>query len=370
MLAQPVMVTANVALPPMNTALASPIAFREKVPEPVFGDGLPPASALLLQARIKDLKLHLAGTRLEKFITQIYEELEANGISHRPECYLSDQWGCPSGVPVIGIPFYLADQNLLHIEDALGAGAESERDIMMYLRHEAGHAFNYAFKLHETDEWKKVFGDFQKPYLDTYKPHPFSRKYVTHLSGWYAQKHPDEDFAETFAVLLTPNSNWRERYKGWGALKKLNYVEEVIAKVGRSQPQVTLDERDMDVDQMEETVLDHYRQRALEEKIDLSIGEQLDQDLAALFEPEYVGSISADTLLRSERQTMIHAVTLYSGVSRAVVKSVLDHLLERVSALRLTIHRDKAREYSTKLNVLLTTLAMNFLYTDKFFDGD
>ena len=92
-----------------DTALASPVAFREKAPEPLFGEGLPPASALLLQARIKDLKLHLAGTRLEKFIHQLYEELEAAGISHRPECYLSDQWGCPSGVPVIGIPFYLAD---------------------------------------------------------------------------------------------------------------------------------------------------------------------------------------------------------------------------------------------------------------------
>lgn len=354
----------------MSTALANPAAFREKVPEPYFDVGLPPASEQLLQARIKDLKLHLKGTRLDKFIHQLYEELEAKSISHRPECYLSDQWGCPSGVPVIGIPFYLADQNLLHIEDALGAGAESERDIMMYLRHEAGHAFNYAYKLYETEEWKKLFGDFGKPYLDAYKPHPFSRKYVAHLSGWYAQKHPDEDFAETFAVWLTPNSNWSERYKGWGALKKLQYVHETITKVGRTTAPVTLDERDMDVNQMEETVLDHYRQRALEEKIDLSIGDQLDQDLVALFETENSGSTGAETLLRAERAMLIHAVTQYSGVSRGVVMSVLDHLLERVSMLKLTVHRDKAREYTTKLTVLLTTLAMNFLYTDKFFDAD
>lgn len=364
------MVPASVPKPTMTTALASPVAFREKAPEPLFGEGLPPASALLLQARIKDLRLHLAGTRLEKFIHQLYEELEAQGISHRPECYLSDQWGCPSGVPVIGIPFYLADQNLLQIEDALGAGAESERDIMMYLRHEAGHAFNYAYKLYETEDWKKLFGDFGKPYLDTYKPHPFSRKYVAHLSGWYAQKHPDEDFAETFAVLLTPGSTWQERYKGWGALKKLQYVQEVITKVGRTEAPVTLDERDMDVAQMEETVLDHYRQRALEEKIDLSIGDQLDQDLVALFEPENMGATGADTLLRAERQALIHAVTQYSGVSRGVVKSVLDHLLERVTELKVTVHRDKARDYVTKLTVLLTTLAMNYLYTDKFFDAD
>jgi hypothetical protein len=353
----------------MTTALASP-AVREKAPEPMFGESLPPASAHLLQAKIKDLKLHLAGTRLEKFISQLYEEMEKAGISLRPECYLSDQWGCPSGVPVIGIPFYLADPNLLQIEDALGAGAETERDIMMYLRHEAGHAFNYAYKLYETEEWRKLFGDFGKPYLDAYKPHPFSRKYVAHLSGWYAQKHPDEDFAETFAVLVTPNSDWSLRYKGWGALKKLQYMQEVITRVGRTPAPVTLDERDVDVTEMEETVLDHYRQRALEEKIDLSIGEQLDQDLVALFEGEGIGNTGAETLLRAERQALIHAVTQYSGVSRAVVKSVLDHLLDRVTALKLTVHRDKAREYTTKCTVLLTTLAMNYLYTDKFFDAD
>jgi Putative zinc-binding metallo-peptidase len=353
----------------MTTVLASPV-FREKAPEPHFGDGLPPASALLLQARIKDLKLHLTNTLLERYIGQLYDELEARGVSLRPPCYLSDQWGCPSGVPVIGIPFYLADPNLLQIEDALGAGAESERDIMMYLRHEAGHAFNYAYRLYEGDEWRKLFGDYAKPYVDTYKPHPFSRKYVVHISGWYAQKHPDEDFAETFAVWLTPNSKWPERYKGWSALKKLQYVDQVATKVGRAAPIVTLDERDMDVGEMEETVLDHYRQRMLDEKIDTSIGDKLDQDLLALFEAEGVGNTGADTLVRAERQMLTQSVTQYSGVSRGVVKSVLDHLLERITALKLSVHRDKAREYMTRLTALLTALAMNFLFTDKFFEND
>jgi Putative zinc-binding metallo-peptidase len=354
----------------MTTALASPAVFREKISEPHFGESLPPASAALMQARIKDLQLHVKGTPLERFIAQLYEEMEAKGLSLRPQCYLSDQWGCPSGVPVIGIPFYLADANLLQIEDALGAGAENERDIMMYLRHEAGHAFNYAYKLYESDEWRKLFGDYAKPYVDSYKPQPFSKKYVAHLSGWYAQKHPDEDFSETFAVWLTPDSNWPERYKGWGALKKLHYVESIAQQYGRSDAIVTLDERDVAVEEMEETVIDHYRQRALEERIDHSIGFQLDQDLSALFEPEGVGSSTADVLVRSERQPLLLAVTQYSGVSRAVVKSVLDHLLERVTELKLTVHREKAREYMTRLTSLLTALAMNYLYTDKFFEID
>ena len=106
---------------------------------------------------------------------------------------------------------------------------------MMYLRHEAGHAFTYAYKLHNTPEWKKIFGSFRRPYRDNYRPAPFSRDYVRHLPGWYAQKHPDEDFAETFAVWLTPRSNWRKRYRGWGAMAKLLYLNRLARQVGKER---------------------------------------------------------------------------------------------------------------------------------------
>ena len=143
-----------------------PPAFHER-PQPDPRDraqpALRPERQALLRARIKDLRLHLAGTPLERLIHQLYEELEARGSRLRPECYLSDQWGCPSGVPVIGIPFYLADPTLHSIEEASwAAGVESEREIMMYLRHEAGHCFNYAYQLYETEEWRKLFGDYQQ----------------------------------------------------------------------------------------------------------------------------------------------------------------------------------------------------------------
>src|SRR5262245_1704802 len=115
----------------MSAAVANVASFREKGPEHQFGDGLAATRPLVLQARINDLKLHLSGTVLERLISQLYRELETKGISLRPECYLSDQWGCPSGVPVIGVPFYLADPHLHSIEEALGAGAESENEIMM-----------------------------------------------------------------------------------------------------------------------------------------------------------------------------------------------------------------------------------------------
>ena len=102
---------------------------------------------------------------------------------------------------------------------------------MMYLRHEAGHAFNYAYELYKTPEWRDLFGPFRRPYRDDYRPVPFSRRFVRHIAGWYAQKHPDEDFAETFAVWLTPRSQWRrKRYKGWGAMAKLRYVDRMARK--------------------------------------------------------------------------------------------------------------------------------------------
>jgi len=345
----------------MSASSAIAVAVREP-PAP------PPFREELLQARIKDLRLRLAGTPLERFIRQLYAELDSRGISLQPQCYLSDQWGCPSGVPVIGIPFYLADPQLHSIEAAWGEGPESEREIMMYLRHEAGHCFNYAYRLHETEDWQKLFGDYSKPYQDEYKPQPFSRKYVVHISGWYAQKHPDEDFAETFAVWLTPNADWEKRYQGWGALKKLQYVQSTVTRLGRVEAPVQLIERDLDVDDMEETVLDHYRARQVRERIELQLNERLDADLFKLFEPPDAASAPAETLVRAERESLIHAVTQYSGVNRSVVSSLVGHLADRTAALGLTVHLDKTREYLTQVTSFATALAMNYLYTDRFFD--
>ena len=181
----------------------------------------------ILSKPIRQLGLKLEGSPLERFIQQLYKELNAKGL-HRfhPRCYLTDEWGCPNMEPVIGIPFYLADPKLQRLEAEMN-DIEDARQIMMYMRHEAGHAFNYAYALYKTEEWRNLFGPFRRPYRDNYKPVAFSRQFVRHMEGWYAQKHPDEDFAETFAVWLTPRSNWRKRYQGWGAMKKLLYMDRI-----------------------------------------------------------------------------------------------------------------------------------------------
>jgi hypothetical protein len=214
----------------------------------------------LLSRKISELPLKIEATHLEDLILELYKELETAGIVFKPKTYLSNDWGCPNGVPVIGIPFYLADPILCKLQTQMsGKKVEDDMTIMMLLRHEAGHTFNYAYRLYDKPEWQKLFGRFSVPYQDEYKVDPFSTRFVHHLAGYYAQKHPDDDFAETFAVWLTPYSNWQKAYTGTAALDKLLYVNNVLAKYGEKSPIVSAGRLDMPVEEMVMTLSEWYR---------------------------------------------------------------------------------------------------------------
>jgi Putative zinc-binding metallo-peptidase len=212
-----------------------------------------------LSRRISELRLKMEGTRLEELTIGLYKELGAAGIAFKPDIYLSDSWGCPNEVPVIGVPFYLADPALGNLLGQM-SGIEVENDVtvMMILRHEAGHAFNYAYRLYDKPEWKTLFGQFSQPYQEDYQVDPSSTRFVRHLEGCYAQKHPDEDFAETFAVWLTPYSDWRTAYAGTPALEKLQYVESVRAEYGDKPPIVTGGRVDTPVEEIGMTLREWY----------------------------------------------------------------------------------------------------------------
>src|ERR1051325_6073869 len=199
-------------------------------PVPADWDGLPDEE--LLNLRLCDLPLKI-DNELGERTEQLRAELHAAGIRAPVHFYISDEWFTPDGATTIAIPFYLAHPRLAKLEESQMLeveGGEYEW-CMRILRHEAGHAIDNAFKLRLRRRRLKVFGSYKKPYPESYSPRPYSKSFVLDLVAWYAESHPDEDFAETFAVWLTPNSEWRQRYGGWTSLKKLQYMDPLMPSV-------------------------------------------------------------------------------------------------------------------------------------------
>lgn len=321
----------------------------------------------ILGRPIRDLGLKLEGSPVEQFVHRLYSELDGKGLAKfRPGFYLTDEWGCPSGEPIIGIPFYLANPELAAFEKEIN-DLEDKREIMMYFRHEAGHAFNYAYKLYRTPEWKALFGPFRRRYLDNYRPVPFSRNYVRHLAGWYAQKHPDEDFAETFAVWLTPRSSWRKRYRGWGAMAKLRYMERIARELGNVDPVRRRGYPDVTVDDMESTVAEFYRQSVSETIpiVDLA----LDADLIDIFNVSKRRKKTvrpAQEFLLQHRKVVVDKVAYWTGVQRPLIKKLVEAVEARIGELGLRADRAREAEHLAEITVYATTLATNYMTRGKF----
>ncbi|MGH9458406.1 MAG: putative zinc-binding metallopeptidase [Thermoanaerobaculia bacterium] len=329
----------------------------------------PPEARDLLLRPIRDLRLRIEGSPVEKFIERLYVELDRKGLKEfRPHFYLTDQWGCPDEEPVIGVPFYLVNPALASIERAVN-DLEGEREIMRYMRHEAGHAFNYAYELYKTDEWRDLFGPFRRAYRDEYTPIPFSKKFVRHIEGWYAQKHPDEDFAETFAVWLTPGSNWKKKYAGWGALRKLQYVDRIAQEVGEKAPPKTSGEIDYTVDDLAQSLAEFYRQNTPDERESIA-DLALDADLTDVFvEPsdELKGEHRpAAKLLAENRRAIVDNVTYWTGVRRSLVKILIEEIQKKVEELGLLVEVQRESAALVELTAYATTLAMNFLTRGRF----
>ncbi len=327
----------------------------------------PPEVRDLLNKPIRDLGLKIEGSSVERFVRQLYRELERKGLrKFRPLVYLTDEWGCPDGEPVIGIPFYLADPKLQKLEGEMN-DLEDARQIMMYLRHEAGHAFNYAYELYKTPEWHSLFGSFRKPYRDKYRPIPFSRKFVRHMEGWYAQKHPDEDFAETFAVWITPHSNWRKRYQGWAAIHKLTYIDRIGRAFADVEPRHSNGDADITVEQMEDTVEQFYARHTVRNReVDDLL---LDNDLKDIFDVSLrrrKGVRPAADLLREHRKVLTDKVTYWTGVQRPLIRNLIESITSRVAILGLQSDLECEEQYLTEMAVFCTTLAMNYLTRGKF----
>ena len=317
----------------------------------------------LLGKRISELGLQIRGSRVERLVDELYKELAARSISFRPPVYLSDQWGCPDGTPLIGVPFYLVDERLEKLEEEMSGAVENDAEAMRYMRHECGHAINYAFHLYERADWRRVFGAFDRPYRERYRADPFSRDHVRHILGWYAQKHPDEDFAETFAVWLTPDLDWRTEYADWPALQKLLYVDRVMAEIKELAPEVsppTAD--DLPVESMNYTIAEHYDSGW--EAIPIGDARQFDGDLKRIFASGAdapSGMPAAEFIQRHYREVLVR-LSYWTGEPPAVVRSLLDHLITRARVLALRVSGLEAATL-IELTAFGTAVVMNYRHT-------
>ncbi|HEX4051637.1 MAG TPA: putative zinc-binding metallopeptidase [Steroidobacteraceae bacterium] len=194
----------------------------------------------LLRLRMCDLQLDLARSPLHRYVQRLYAELDGRGIRFRPHVWLSDDWFSPDGVPGIAVPFYLAHPRLMRLARKMTRAVEGSNAnwAMRILRHEAGHAIDSAYRLRRRAHWRALFGEASRPYRNRYRVRPASRRHVQHLGDWYAQSHPTEDFAETFAVWLAPRSNWQRRYAAWPALRKLHFVDRLADELVTHSPPV------------------------------------------------------------------------------------------------------------------------------------
>jgi len=320
----------------------------------------------LLDVRLCDLELKIEGTELEDRIGHLYRELEARGIAFRPHYWLSDEWFTPDGVPGVAIPFYLAHPRLARLEQAKMFEAEgsSPHWFMRILRHETGHAVENAFYLRRKRRRQKLFGKSSAPYPDYYAPKPYSKSYVLHLDSWYAQSHPDEDFAETFAVWLNPRSMWRKRYVGWPALKKLEYMDQLMRSIAGRKP---LNRSRLRVDplpKLRRTLREHYRLKR--ERFGLDYPDFYDRDLLRLFSdaPEYAANPPAARFLEQFRVEVRRLVARWTGQYQYTIDQVLEDMIVRCQELKLRV---MVPDDQTKLafSILLTVQTMNYLHSGR-----
>jgi len=311
----------------------------------------------LLKVRLCDLRLSIERSPVKAHIRRLYAELEGRGIGFRPHVWLGEEWFSPDGVPGIAVPFYLAHARLEQLERRIMHTVEggNARWLMRILRHEAGHALDNAYRLRRRKCWRELFGPASRPYPRRYRARPGSRRYVHHLGEWYAQAHPTEDFAETFAVWLKPHSNWRKSYADWPAFEKLELVEELMRGVRAARPAVNNRERVEPIDANTRTLEQHYRRKlALHRHYRRGLADDMLQRVFCE-ERVHANSMRASTLLRAQKPALVAAVARELATPLYSVHQVLRLLIERSEGLALFV-RGNRREAVREARAMLARI--------------
>lgn len=299
---------------------------------------------------------------LSRCIHQLQEELEAKHLCFRPHFWISNEWFTPDGIPGVAIPFYLAHPRLekLELAQMLEVEGGTAEWCMRILRHEAGHAIENAYRIRRLRSRQRIFGRSSDPYPKYYSPRPYSRSFVRHLDVWYAQSHPDEDFAETFAVWLTPDSLWADRYKGWPVVRKLQYMDGLMQGLAGVPPLVTTTEQVDPLPTLKRTLREHYARKRGHYGVARS--SSYDPDLKRLFSdaPIHADRMSAAAFLNRFRREVRRKVASWTGEYQYTIDRVLDHIVERCRELRLRLVVPPERA-KTEVAVLVAVQTMNWL---------
>ena len=291
----------------------------------------------LLDTRLSELRLSIAsGSMVHAALRELERELAARNIVFRPHWWLSDCWFSPDGVPGFAIPFYLAHPRLTQLEQQALQEVEggTPESCLKILRHETAHALANAYRLHLRAVWRRRFGRASRLYPESYLPRPGSRSYVVHLDHWYAQSHPAEDWAETFAVWLDPRSNWRSRYQNWPALKKLEYVDAVMQEIRGTKPPVHTRKQVDALSTLAITLREYFDQKQARLRADFPRFHE--EQLRQIFPgTRHNKREPASRLIRRLRQELLTTVTAWTSESRYRVSLTLDHMAERCNELNL-----------------------------------
>ncbi|HET9694781.1 MAG TPA: putative zinc-binding metallopeptidase [Steroidobacteraceae bacterium] len=320
----------------------------------------------LLDTRFCDLRLSLRSSGLEEAVQRLYGELRQKGIRFRPHVWLSEEWFSPDGTPGIAIPFYLAHPRLQRLERRFMHEVEGGTDkwLMRILRHEAGHAIDTAFALRRRKSWRETFGKASRRYPSRYFPRPGSRRFVLHLGHWYAQSHPTEDFAETFAVWLPSRSRWRSQYAGWPALRKLEYVDRTMrALEGRRAVQLN---RDV-VEPLAEntrTLREHYRRK--QRRYETDTARTYDRRLQRVFGTveTHPNGANAGRFLREVQPQLKRLLVRRARMHPYLVQHVLRTATHRARRMNLRLKHNQ-RNTKRELVVMLERIMLETLLRDR-----
>ena len=320
----------------------------------------------LLDLRLCDLHVTIAGSWLEERVSGLNAELESRGLAFRPHVWLSSEWFCPDFVPGIAIPFYLAHPRLMRLERAqmLEVEGGTPEWCMQILRHEAGHAIDNAYDLRKRRRRVRLFGSPKVQYPDFYLPRPYSKSFVLHLDSWYAQSHPDEDFAETFATWLTPDSDWRVRYDDWPALRKLEYMDSLMREIATKRPVLRTRREVEPIAKLKTTLRKHYAKKRSHYGVDYP--NFYDADLRRVFsdDPSDRRNPSAASVMHRLRREVRRLVAEHTGSYQYTIDRVIEDMIARAGQLNLRLRYPLDR---TKLDftMLVTVQTMNHLHSGR-----